>query len=93
VSSDAPAPEAPPSFEVALKRLEQIVQRLEQGELSLEESLQLYEEGVRLSRLCHARLEEAEAKIEVLLKNARGEALLDANGRPRTAPFGGTREP
>ena len=77
----------PPAFETALKQLEEIVQRLEKGELSLEESLGLYEQGIRLSRLCHAKLEEAEGKIEMLVKNARGEPVLDAAGRPRTAPL------
>lgn len=76
-----------PSFEAALKQLEEIVQRLEKGELPLEESLKLYEDGVRLSRLCHAKLEEAEGKIEMLMKNARGELLADDQGRPRTKPF------
>jgi exodeoxyribonuclease VII small subunit len=73
-----------PTFEQALQQLEQIVQRLEKGELPLEESLRLYEDGVRLSRLCHAKLEEAEGRIETLLKDARGEPVLDAQGRPRT---------
>jgi exodeoxyribonuclease VII small subunit len=76
-----------PAFEEALKQLEEIVQRLEKGELALEESLRLYEQGIRLSRLCHARLEEAEGRIEVLLKDARGEPVADEAGRPRTAPF------
>jgi exodeoxyribonuclease VII small subunit len=76
-----------PSFETALKQLEEIVQRLERGELALEESLKLYEEGVRLSRLCHAKLEEAEGRIELLVKGARGEVARDAQGRPRTTPF------
>ena len=76
-----------PSFEEALAALEAIVDRLEKGELSLEESLKLYEEGIRLSRLCHGKLEEAEGRIEMLLKNARGEAVLDAQGRPRTKPL------
>ena len=49
-----------PTFEAALKQLEEIVQKLEKGELPLEESLRLYEEGIRLSRLCHGKLEEAE---------------------------------
>ena len=79
--------EETPSFEAALKKLETIVQRLEQGELPLEESLTLYEEGIRLSRLCHAKLEEAEGKIELLLKDARGDLVLDKDGRPRTTPF------
>jgi exodeoxyribonuclease VII small subunit len=77
-----------PSFEAALKQLEDIVQRLERGELPLEESLKLYEEGIRLSRLCHAKLEEAEGKIELLMKDARGELVLDEQGRPRKTPFG-----
>jgi exodeoxyribonuclease VII small subunit len=76
-----------PTFEQALAQLEQIVQRLEKGELPLEESLKLYEEGVRLSRLCHGKLEEAEGKIELLLKDARGEAARDREGRPLTRPL------
>jgi exodeoxyribonuclease VII small subunit len=78
---------AEPTFEQALSQLEQIVQKLEKGELPLEDSLRLYEEGIRLSRLCHAKLEEAEGRIEVLLKDARGEPVLDATGRPRTRPL------
>jgi exodeoxyribonuclease VII small subunit len=76
------------TFEAALKQLEDIVQRLERGELPLEESLKLYEEGIRLSRLCHAKLEEAEGKIELLMKDARGDLVLDEQGRPRKTPFG-----
>ena len=76
-----------PSFETALKQLEEIVQRLEKGELPLEESLKLYEEGIRLSRFCHAKLEEAEGKIELLMKNARGEIATDKEGKPKTTPF------
>jgi len=76
-----------PTFEQALAQLEQIVQRLEKGELPLEESLRLYEDGIRLSRLCHGKLQEAEGKIEMLLKDAGGEPLLDAQGRPRTTPL------
>jgi exodeoxyribonuclease VII small subunit len=76
-----------PTFETALKQLEDIVQRLEKGELSLEDSLRLYEDGIQLARVCHTKLEEAEGKIEMLLKNARGEPVLDAAGKPRTSPF------
>jgi exodeoxyribonuclease VII small subunit len=79
-----------PAFEAALKQLEEIVQKLEKGELTLEESLRLYEDGVRLSRLCHGKLEEAEGKIEMLLKDARGEVATDSQGRPRTVPFDST---
>ncbi len=58
-------------FEGAIAELEGIVKRLEEGELSLEQSLQLYERGIQLSRFCHARLEEAEQRIDIL--NERGE--------------------
>jgi exodeoxyribonuclease VII small subunit len=53
-------------FEGAIAELESIVRRLEEGDLALEQSLELYERGVRLSRYCHARLEAAERRIEVL---------------------------
>ena len=53
-------------FEGAIAELETIVRRLEEGDLALEQSLELYERGVKLSRYCHARLEEAERRIEVL---------------------------
>jgi exodeoxyribonuclease VII small subunit len=76
-----------PTFEQALSELEQIVQKLEKGELPLEESLRLYEEGIRLSRLCHGKLEEAEGRIEVLLKDSRGEPAQDKQGRPLTKPL------
>ena len=76
-----------PTFEQALEALETLVERLEKGELTLEESLKLYEEGIRLSRLCHGKLEEAEGKIEMLLKDARGEPALDAKGNPKTKPI------
>ena len=79
--------EEKPRFEDALRQLEEIVQRLEKGELPLEESLKLYEEGIRLSRLCHAKLEEAEGRIEMLMKDARGELVEDKDGRPKTTPF------
>jgi exodeoxyribonuclease VII small subunit len=58
-------------FETAIGELETIVQTLEGGDLSLEQSLALYERGVQLSRFCHTRLEDAERRIELL--NDRGE--------------------
>lgn len=58
-------------FEAAIAELETVVKKLEEGDLSLEASLALYERGVQLSRFCHARLEEAERRIEIL--NERGE--------------------
>ncbi len=58
-------------FESAIAELESIVKKLEEGDLPLEKSLQLFERGVQLSRFCHARLEEAERRVEIL--NERGE--------------------
>jgi exodeoxyribonuclease VII small subunit len=58
-------------FEAAIAELETIVKKLEEGDLALEKSLELYERGVQLSRFCHTRLEEAEKRIEIL--NERGE--------------------
>jgi len=66
-------------FEAALARLEEIVRSLESGELALEQSLKLFEEGVKLARVCNARLEEAERKVEVLLK--------DKNAKMTAIPF------
>ncbi len=60
-------------FEEALNKLEKIVSKLEDGDITLEESLKLFEEGIRLSRFCNQKLEEAEKKIEILLKNKEGE--------------------
>ena len=60
-------------FETAIKRLEEIVAQLESGDLQLEKSLELFEEGIKLSRFCHTKLDEAERKVEILLKNAEGE--------------------
>ena len=58
-------------FEAALTELDTIVKKLEEGDIPLEQSLQLFERGVQLSRFCHARLEEAERRIEIL--NERGQ--------------------
>jgi exodeoxyribonuclease VII small subunit len=62
-------------FEAAITELEAIVKKLEDGELTLEQSLELYERGVALSRYCHTRLEEAERRIEILTE---GGALKPA---------------
>ena len=60
------------SFESSLRELEQIVEQLEAGDLPLEQSLELFEQGVRLSRECQRRLDEAEQKVEILLKGDDG---------------------
>jgi exodeoxyribonuclease VII small subunit len=67
-------------FESAIAELEGVVKSLEEGDLPLEKSLQLFERGVQLSRFCHAQLEEAEKRIELL--NERGEL------RPAPASLG-----
>jgi exodeoxyribonuclease VII small subunit len=67
------------SFETSLEALEEIVHKLEQGDLALEESLGLFEQGIRLSRECQERLSQAERRIEVLLR--------DQQGRPVVSPF------
>ncbi|MFN8009654.1 MAG: exodeoxyribonuclease VII small subunit [Terriglobia bacterium] len=59
-------------FESALQRLEEIVRKLDSGDLPLASLLEAYEEGVALSRYCHAKLEEAERKVEILSKQADG---------------------
>lgn len=59
-------------FEAALDQLQQTVKRLESGELSLEQSLQFFEEGVRLTRLCQSQLTAAEQRVEILM-NAKPE--------------------
>lgn len=60
------------SFEASLKQLEQIVEKLEKGDLSLEESIRLFEEGTALSNTCKADLESAEGKVQVLIKQRDG---------------------
>ena len=66
------------TFESQLAALEKIVRELERGDLPLEESLQLFEQGVRLSRECQERLNQAERRVEILLRDAEGRPLLAA---------------
>lgn len=68
------------TFEMQLASLERIVRELERGDLPLERSLELFEQGVKLSRECQERLNEAERRIEVLLRSGDGQSF--------TAPFG-----
>ena len=67
-------------FEKNLKRLEEIVHKLEDGELALEESLKLFEEGVKISRECNTKLADAEKRVKMLLS-------VDANGNEITKDF------
>jgi exodeoxyribonuclease VII small subunit len=59
-------------FESALKSLEDIVLQLETGDLALDRALDLFEEGINISRFCNSKLEEAERKVEILVKSADG---------------------
>jgi exodeoxyribonuclease VII small subunit len=68
--------EAAPDFELAMRDLEELVERLEQGDLPLEESLAAFERGVLLTRACQTALKEAEQKVEILLKKA-GEPAVE----------------
>jgi len=66
------------NFETSLTALERIVRDMEQGDLPLEKSLELFEQGVRLSRECQERLSEAERRVEVLLRDAEGRPFAEA---------------
>ena len=68
--------EQPKSFEASLEALEQIVHELEQGDLPLEKSLELFEQGISLSRECQERLNQAERRIEVLLRDNQGRVTV-----------------
>jgi exodeoxyribonuclease VII small subunit len=74
--------EQPKSFEASLEALEQIVRQLESGDLPLEKSLELFEDGIRLSRQCQDRLNQAERRIEVLLRDNQGRPVVSAFEAP-----------
>jgi exodeoxyribonuclease VII small subunit len=63
------------SFEEAVKELEEIVEKLERGELSLDESLENFQRGVELSKYCSKRLDDVEKKISFLIENEKGEII------------------
>lgn len=71
-------------FEKKLSRLEEIVTKMEKGDIALEESLKLFEEGVKLSRECHGHLAQAEAQVKKLVG-------FDSNGQPLTEAFKGEK--
>jgi exodeoxyribonuclease VII small subunit len=72
-----PEKQETPDFETAMRDLEQLVERLEHGDLPLEESLAAFERGVMLTRACQSALKEAEQKVEILLKKAGEPAVED----------------
>lgn len=75
------------SFEQAYARLEIILEKMNSGKLSLDESLKLYEEADSLITACSSRLSQAEQKIEKLVKNREGSLMLDAGNAPQTESF------
>jgi len=67
------------TFEQSMKKLEQIVQELESGDLPLEEAMLKFEEGIKLSRLCSGKLDETEKKITLLLQDQKGNGTFHTN--------------
>lgn len=74
-------------FETSFARLEAILERMNSGSVSLDESLKLYEEADKLISLCAKRLNEAERKIEILIKNRSGEVMMGSDQKPLTQDF------
>lgn len=72
-----PEPVEKPDFERSLARLEEVVRKLESPQLSLDEAMKLFEEGVGLSGECQKQLEEAEGRVEILLKKADGKLAAE----------------
>jgi exodeoxyribonuclease VII small subunit len=79
VNTPAPKKSDPkkPDFERCLSRLEEVVRTLESPQLSLDDAMKLFEEGVALSAECQKQLEEAEGKVEILLKKADGRVVAE----------------
>lgn len=75
------------SFETAFSRLEEILEKMNSGTVSLDESLKLYEEADKLISVSQKRLTDAERKIEQLVKNRNGEVILSADQKPSTQDF------
>lgn len=76
-ASKKPEPPKKPEFERSLARLEEVAKRLENANLSLDEAMKLFEEGVQLSRDCQKQLEQAEGRVEILLKKADGQLVAE----------------
>ena len=74
-------------FETSFKRLEEILEQLNSGAVTLDNSLKLYEEANALIIHCSKRLTDAEQRVETLIKNRQGELQLDPNQQPATQPF------
>ena len=87
------------TFEAGMERLEQIVKQLEQGDLPLERSLELFEEGMKISENCRHQLEEAENKVELLVKKSDGKVVAEPfpatgqNSNPNASPNSSKEQP
>ena len=79
--------ETPMQFETAYARLEEILEKIHSGKVSLEDSLTLYEEADSLIQWCSTRLNEAEKKIEILVKNRQGQLEITPQGHPQVQSF------
>jgi exodeoxyribonuclease VII small subunit len=75
------------SFEAAFSRLEEILERMNSGTISLDESLKLYEEADALINMCSKRLKDAEGRVEMLLKNRSNDLILSNDQKPMTQDF------
>lgn len=75
------------NFEKNFQRLEEILEKMNSGEVGLDDSLRLYEEANKLIITCGQRLNDAEQKIEVLIKSRNGKLSLDDENKPQTEPF------
>ena len=75
------------TFESAFERLEQILEKMNSGKTTLDESLKLFEEADQLIRFCSQRLTSAEQKVETLIKNRSNELVLDESQKPKTEPY------
>lgn len=83
----APAPTYEQTFESAFARLEEILEKMNSGTVNLDESLNLYEEADKLIVMCSKRLNEAERKIEILIKNRTGELAIGPDQKPLVQDF------
>jgi exodeoxyribonuclease VII small subunit len=77
-------------FEKGLERLEEILEKMNSGTVGLDDSLKLYEEADSLIKACGAKLNDAERKIEMLIKGRDGAVIVDNDGTPTTEPFSGS---
>lgn len=78
------------TFENAFSRLEKILERMHAQDVTLEESLALFEEANALITLCHRRLSDAEKRVEVILKNRQGDIKFSPTGEPEAVPLEGS---